>query len=312
MNYHAGVLHALVEEGGLDVASADLVVGTSAGSVIASLLRTGWTTADCWSFAMGTHPVVAGLDEIERERRAAAVFTPRFTSPSDFARLAMGSAYVMARSVSRGPFLTPPPALARYLAQRFPGGLFSTADTRERLAEVLPEAWPDRPLWLVALDIDSRRRVVLGRQGSPEVDLLEAVLASCAIPGVYPPVRAGGLTLVDGGARSSTHLDLAAKAGCRVIVGVAPMAFEPTDPPPRGVQVTRRVAARSLLGEARWARGRSTEILLVRPTAAELALHGHRLMRPTDTVAIAQAAYEATACLLQTPRFRRVLGPLAA
>ena len=39
MSYHAGVLHALAQEGGIDPASADLIVGTSAGSVMGTLLR---------------------------------------------------------------------------------------------------------------------------------------------------------------------------------------------------------------------------------------------------------------------------------
>jgi NTE family protein len=312
MNYHAGALHALAEEAGFDPDAAELVVGTSAGSIIGALLRSGWTTGDCWAFSQGTHPLVAELDEAERARRAAAVFTPRFTSPVDLARLTMGSAYVLARALVRTPVPMPPPAVARYLARRFPGGIFSTADTKARLAEVLPETWPAEALWLVAVDIDGGRRVVLGRPGAPEATLHEAVLASCAIPGVYPPVRAGGLTLVDGGAHSSTNLDLAAKAGCEVIVGVAPMAFDPADPPARGGQVARRVPTRALHGETRLARRRGADVLLVRPSAAEVGLHGHRLMRPADAPAVARAAYEATARLVGTPRFQRVLGALAA
>src|SRR5438045_9591837 len=54
--YHAGVLRALEEVGGFRPADADLIVGTSAGSVVGAYLRSGWTTEDFWQLAMGTHP----------------------------------------------------------------------------------------------------------------------------------------------------------------------------------------------------------------------------------------------------------------
>jgi len=294
MDYHAGVLHALVEEGGIDVSGADLVVGTSAGSVVGSLLRSGWSARDLWDFA---------LDEDHDE----AMFSPRFDTPFEAARLVVGSAYVLARSLLK----VPVPQVPRPIARRFPGGLFTIDQAEERLAEVLPDDWPADPLWLVAVDLVSGRRVVLGRRGAPEVDLHTAVLASCSIPGVYPPVRAGDAVLVDGGAHSSTHLDLAAKAGCGLIVGVAPMAYDPTSPPAPMGRLARRWPTRALAAEAQLARGRGARVLLVRPTAADLRHHGVNAMRTDDHALIAKAAYESTCRLLQTERFQRVLGEAA-
>ena len=46
---------------------------------------------------------------------------------------------------------------------------------------------------------------------------------------IYEPVKVGRMTLVDGGARSTTDLDLAAKAGCDLGIGVAPMAYDAAD-----------------------------------------------------------------------------------
>ena len=56
-------------------------------------------------------------------------------------------------------------------------------------------------------------------------------MASCAVPGVFAPVRIGRRILVDGGIDSTTHLDLAVKGGCDLAIVVAPMAFSPEDPP---------------------------------------------------------------------------------
>jgi NTE family protein len=301
--YHCGVLRALEQVGGVKVADADLIVGTSAGSVTGAYLRAGWTTDDMWQFALGTHPTLAALAAEELEDRRRAIFHPAWASPRELARRGLGSAYVVARSVVRAPQLRVP-ALLR---QHFPAGLFAMAEGERRFADELPDAWPERPLWLCAVDISSGRRVVLGRPGSPPVGLRRAVTASCAIPGVYKPVRVGAMTLVDGGAHSTTNLDLASRAGSRLIIGVAPMAFDPAAPPDRLRQLTRRGPARALASEARAARRRGADVLLVRPTAAELAIHGTNLMRADGGERIARAAYEVTARLLTTDRFQSAL-----
>jgi NTE family protein len=303
MSYHAGVLHALSEVGGLDPASADLIVGTSAGSVMGALLRSGWTAADCWAFSLEEHPVVSELDDAERRRRERAMFSARRETPAAMARRVLGSSYVLARSAVRGPA----PKVPGFLAKRFPAGIFENGETRERLAEVLPEAWPAKDYWAVAVDVSTGRRVVLGRHGAPETTLRTGVLSSCAIPGIYPPVRVGRKLLVDGGAHSSTHLDLAARAGCDLVIGVAPMAFDPASPPSGITRLARQVPTRSLAREARIARRQGATVLLVRPTGDEVRLHGRDMMRPSDTGVIARAAYEHAARLLDTPRFRRVL-----
>jgi NTE family protein len=300
--YHCGVLHALETVGGLSTDPA-LVVGTSAGSVIGAYLRAGWTTEDMWQFALGTHPRLAGMGHDEAEGARPAIFVPAWASPAELARRGVGSAYVLARTVVRQPPLPMPASLRR----RFPGGLFSMAEGERRFADELPDEWPDRPLWLCAVDISSGRRVVLGRPGAPPVGLRRAVMASCAIPGVYKPVRLGTMTLVDGGAHSTTNLDLASRARCRLILAIAPMAYDPAAPPDRLRRLTRRVPTRALASEARAARRNGADVLLFRPTGSELALHGSNLMRTDDSSRIARAAYEVTARLLSTPRYRATL-----
>lgn len=303
MAYHAGVTRALERVAGLEPANADLLVGSSAGSVIAAYLRSGWTGEDFWAFALGTHPSLAALDEGDAARRRRDILTPRWRSPLELSRIALGSAYVLGQAVVRRPALPVP----GWLRRRFPGGLFAMTEGERRLPEELAHAWPDKPLWLTTVDINSGRRIVLGRPGAPEVTLAQAVLASCAIPGFYPPVKVGKYTLVDGGVHSSTNLDLAAKFGCDLIIGVAPMAYEPVDAPDPVRQLVRLIPTRQLSRETAFARGTGAEVLLIRPTASELAIHGANLMRPDAGEEIAKAAYESAARLLETDRFREVL-----
>jgi len=303
MAYHAGVTRALERVAGIRAGDADLLVGTSAGSVIAAYLRSGWTGEDFWAFALGTHPTLAELDEDDAGRHRREIFTPRWRSPLELSRIALGSAYVLGQAVVRRPALPIP----GWLRRRFPGGLFAMTEGERRLPEELAPEWPAKALWLCTVDINTGRRIVLGREGAPEVSVAQAVMASCAIPGFYQPVKVGKYTLVDGGVHSSTNLDLAAKFGCDLIIGVAPMAYEPVDAPGALRQLVRLVPTRALSRETALARRRGAEVLLIRPTAAELAIHGANLMRPDAGEEIAKAAYEASARLLETDRFRQAL-----
>lgn len=301
MAYHAGALRALVSVGGVDVAGADLIVGTSAGSVVGAYLRAGWTVEDMWGMAHGVHPTEGPIDDLEQRRKG--IFTPAWGTPAELARRGVGSLFVMARSVLRFPMAPIPKALRR----RFPAGFFSLVEGERRFTEDLPAEWPAEPLYICAVDITSGRRVVLGRPRSPKVPLATAVMASCAIPGIYQPVKVGRYTLVDGGVRSSTNLDLAATFGCDVIIGVAPMAYDTSAPPEAVNRLVRRIPSRSLSSEMSAAKAKGAEVLLVRPTASELRVHGLNSMRPDASEKIAAAAYESTARLLETDRFRSLL-----
>lgn len=342
--YHAGVLRALEEVGGVVANDASLVVGTSAGAVVGAYLRAGWTTDDFWQLAHGTHRSQAGLTPEEVEARNRGIMEPAWHDPLMLLRRGIGSAYVAGRSFMprvpwmartsplplplplawpgrlpgvAGPVLRALPAVRppALLGRLFPGGLFSMTEGRRRFAEELPAEWPERPLWICAYDIDRGRRVVFGRPGTrdgsqrePIATLPQAVAASCAIPGIYDPVRVGNMTLVDGGAWSTSNLDLAARAGCELIVGVAPMAFDTNGPLPAPLlQLVRRVPARMVVSEMAEARRRGAEVLLLRPSARELRLHGSNLMRRSGWDAVARAAYDATARTLETDRFRSVL-----
>ena len=307
MAYHAGVLRALEQVTGFDPASADLIVGTSAGSVVAAHLRSGWTTKDFWELAMGTHPRLRAQGRDTPATRNE-VLSPLIQGPLDALRRGIGSTYVMGRSVSRLPVPRPPGPLQRL----FPGGLFSMAKTRAILEDQLSPTWPAEALWLCAVDIRSGRRIVLGRRTPPPVNLVDAVMASCAIPGFYEPVRLGSLTLVDGGAHSTTNLDLAAKAGCTYILGIAPMAFDTRRPPGPIRQLARRVPSRSLAAEMSAARQEGCRVRLIRPTRDELGVHGVDFLRADGLDRVALAAYEAAARAFESDHYRGFFEALAA
>jgi hypothetical protein len=114
------------------------------------------------------------------------------------------------------------------------------------------------------------------------------------------------MVLVDGGVWSTTNLDLVCGTGLDLVVCAAPMAYEPASPPDVRGRFERTWATRMLAAEARKVRAGGTPVLLVRPTAEQLALHGRgrALMRPDAGEAIATLAWETTTKLLQSDRGR--------
>jgi NTE family protein len=84
------------------------------------------------------------------------------------------------------------------------------AEKQRRLviATRLPkQEWPAQALWITAVDAESGELEVFTAESG--VDLVDAVAASCAVPGVWPPVSIAGRKFIDGGVRSTTNADLA-------------------------------------------------------------------------------------------------------
>lgn len=283
--YHAGVLQALGDCWGLEPDDAEVVVGTSAGSVVGAYLRTGRDPRQLVAEVLGD-------GEAAPARPMPAVLDWAGESPVAWARRGLGTAFVVSRSLGRALPIPPPPAALR---RAFPAGLAAMAHAKDRLRADLPAAWPERPLWLTAVDLVSGRRMVLGRDGGHHrLALPDAVRASCAIPVVYPPVTLGRRILVDGGLHSAANLDLVADAGLDVVVGVLPMAYDPAAPPGRVVALARRPGSRTLAREAAAVRRGGASLLLVRPDAAVVAAQGPNLMRTEGLARVVRAAYEAT------------------
>ena len=297
MAYHAGVLRALEEVGDYRPDDADLVVGTSAGSMVEAIIRSGLTTEDLWLAAIGEH------EALEFETSSESPWAATWESPTDVIRRLIGSLYVLQRSAMR----IPVPPLPASLRRLFPGGFFTIADAEDTLSKFMGTDWPDKPLWLVTVDVRTGRRVVLGRRNPVRTDLQTAVKASCAIPAFFQPMRVGRRTLVDGGIHSTTNLDLTTKIRPDVIVGVVPMAFDPSHPPTGFDLAIRGFAQRRLVREVAQARGAGARVLLLRPTRDDLDAMGGNMMRRDGNDIVCRIAYESAARQLDTDRAREIL-----
>jgi NTE family protein len=176
---------------------ADVLLGTSAGSTVAAQISSGAGLAELFE-----RQVVAqsseilpdvGVDELLGLFEEAA--TQRDLTLTQRLQL-IGKHALTARTVSEG-------VRRSVIAKRLPS-----------------HAWPDRPLLVTAIDAETGERVVFDRRAG--VGLVDAVAASCAVPGVWPCVTIGSRRYMDGGIGSSANLD--AVRDTEAIVMLAPTA----------------------------------------------------------------------------------------
>jgi NTE family protein len=178
----------------ISLRSADIVIGTSAGSAVAAQISTGVLIDELYSAQLSEHSseleVEMNLEELMA--RFVAV-TSGATGPED-----------MRRRIGTLALETP---------------TVSESIRRAAITARLPEqSWPSGTLLLTAVDAETGRPTVFTKDSG--VSLVDAVAASCAVPGIWPPVTINGHRYIDGGVRSVTNADLA--VGCDRVLVVTP------------------------------------------------------------------------------------------
>jgi NTE family protein len=188
---------------GVDLTGADVIIGTSAGAYVGALIATGVDLDE----AMDNFTDGAARVELE--------FSPRIDPgvlAQGFALVSDPDVEMMQKRIGLGT-----------LARAAPVG-----DDRvhvERFAATLPvHAWPRKPR-LVICAVDCATGELADWDAEAEVPLPAAVAASCALPGVFPPVEIDGGHFMDGGVRSVTNGDLAAGAEAVVMIAPSPAPF---------------------------------------------------------------------------------------
>lgn len=180
--WETGVLLGLARAG-VDLTDADLLVGTSAGSVVATQVATG-----------------LALDELHAAQLAS--HTQERTVEFDVEAM-------IARFVELLADRPHPEELRRRIGEwALQADTVTEAERLEIIDARLPvKEWPQRGLRITSVDAGTGAFVVFDRTSG--VSLVDAVAASCAVPGVWPPVTIGGRRYIDGGVRSTINADLA-------------------------------------------------------------------------------------------------------
>jgi NTE family protein len=268
-----GALQALGEADGWDPRAAEVLVGTSAGSVVAALLAAGVGVETLANHQRGV-PAPGDPDiDFDPDTASGGPLPPR-------PRLRIGSAALLANA-ARNPRRLPPLAVLSALA---PAGRARLDAVTALVRAAAPAGgWATHPAtWIVTMDYETGRRVAFGRPGAPGAELAEAVTASCSIPGWYEPVVIGGRRYVDGGTCSPTSLDLVAGLGLDEVVVLAPMVSFDYDHPPSVVgrveRGFRRAMTRRVLHEAAKVRRTGTAVTILGPGREDLQAIGVNLM----------------------------------
>jgi len=249
--WELGVLAGLAERG-VDLAGADLVVGTSAGSVVGAQLTSGRPVAELYQAQL------AGPgQEVARRlggRTLAGMFWAVMRAPTPLAaRQRLGRLAVAARTGSED-------------------------ERKAIIASRLPSTgWPEQKLVITAVDTATGEPAFFDRDSG--VPLADAVAASCAVPGVWPPVTINGRRWMDGGMRSAANADLA--DGYDRVVVIAPLTrgFGPM------VGAAKQVAA---LAER-------SRVVLVAPDKQAKAAIGRNVLDPARRAPAARAGHAQSA-----------------
>jgi NTE family protein len=200
--WETGVIAGLADAG-VDISSADWILGTSAGSVVGAQL------------ALGHAPAAMMATEIATAAKARA---SQAAAAPDLSRL-MG---FMMRRPPDGPI---PEDLRRELGElSLTAETISEEDFIARFSPLLDDGvvWPEH-FACTAVDTETGAFQLWDRAaGAP---LGRGVASSCSVPSIYPAITIAGRRYMDGGMRSGTNADLAADYDKVLLFAVMPPAF---------------------------------------------------------------------------------------
>jgi len=283
-----GALAALSERESIPAGSFDVILGTSAGSVLGALIGAGVTVEQLCQHYRGervrTGPLAGYSWDLQAATGGSRPGLPRTLGPGSL-RL-VGSGLLRPGSL---------PATAMLAALMPPGS--AGLDRIGHLVDAVTPIgeWSAHPaLWVVAMDYQSGQRTVFGRPGAPDVPLASAVMASCAIPGWFAPVVIGQRAYVDGGARSSTSVDALAHAGLDEVYVIAPMASDQVDQPAalltRLERRWRQELARQVERECQAVEATGTKVYAIGPSVEDLQAMGGNLMDASRRAEVLQTS----------------------
>ncbi len=227
--YELGALRALDEAcDGLDLTRLDCYVGVSSGAFFAAGLANRMDTAElCRIFISGdSQDVVFRPDAFLRpallEYMRRAVSIPRLGAK-------------LTRDLWSGGGDSRWSDLVTRIGGLVPTGLFDNAEVERFLRDVFTRRGRsndfrtlERPLFVIGVDLDSGEAVRFGDRGWDDIPISQAVQASAALPGLYPPVELRGRHIVDGALRRTMHASVVLDRDVDLMLGINPLVpFNP-------------------------------------------------------------------------------------
>lgn len=183
--WELGILMGLYDAG-VDVRGADVIIGTSAGSVVGAQITSGTDLESLYA---------SQLTPVEQSKELKVAFDPIKMMEAFSQAIAGAGSDLKAVRARIGAYALTVPATPE-------------AERRVIIETRLPvHTWPQQRLLITAVDTETGEEYIMDRASG--VSLVDAVSASCAVPGIWPPVAIAGRRYMDGGVRSATNADLA-------------------------------------------------------------------------------------------------------
>lgn len=215
--WETGMLRGIADEAPAAAAAllaTDVLLGTSAGSTVAAQISSGTGLDELYARQIGetSYEIDSGVDVDDiTELFVTAMMVPDTTTTDKLRHI--GSIALATDTVA-------PSVRRAVIEHRLPS-----------------HRWPDRLLRITAIEIATGELVVFDNHSG--VDLVDAVAASCAVPGAWPPVTIGDRVFMDGGVGSTLHMAVA--GDCDAVVALVPSGQD--SPSPFGSGAAAEVAA---------------------------------------------------------------------
>jgi NTE family protein len=198
--WETGILRGIADESPTAarlLLDSDVLVGTSAGSAVAAQIGTGSALEGLFGrqVAESSAEIDSGVDVDDITELFLTALSEPYDKATDKTRQQMRRIGTVALATKT----VPEPVRRQVIAQRLPS-----------------HDWPDRVLRLTAIDVATGELVVFDRESG--VELVDAVAASCAVPGAWPPVTIAGRRYMDGGVASSVNLSVAGDCDAAVVL----------------------------------------------------------------------------------------------
>ncbi len=294
----------------------DIYVGTSAGSIVGSLLGNGMSPGEIMGALAGEHKEVRPL-------WAGDLFTPNygefFTRVWRLPRTFRNALSHYARHVSDMNLWD----FIWTLIEALPAGLYNGMALEDYMRTILsrPGYFNDfraltRELYIIATDLDTGQRAVFGTDQFSHVPISLAVAASSAVPLLYKPVRIGQRDFIDGGMRGTASVDLAIEHGAKLIVCINPLVPlnnarkqgipllgpDGTFISDRGLQAIASQVTRIMMGAGlnyhiKQLRRRhpDVDIILIEPRRDDYQMFFYNIMRYSARLLVAEHGYKSVA-----------------
>lgn len=266
-------LIAGLAEAGFDMTAADLVIGTSSGATAAAHVRSGLPPAVLLASILAEPITVAGRSRHEQPSPLMSTVFERLRAIGNTAT----SAAVLQRAM--GEFGLESDAIL---------GSAAAAQRRAMVASRLPRhEWPEMPMIVVALNAHTGELALFDRESG--VNLVDAITAGTALPGVVPTHDINGIHYINGGVRSAENADLA--TGYTNVVVLSPFGGR-SGPLPQGqFEGVRRFPGADLKSQVDGLRRCGSRVEVITPDRDSLAAMGTNQMDPAARIPAARAGF---------------------